>query len=69
MPFGLTEIESFLNATLSFSIVSGDSALSTYTIALFKSPPFIKPCSNNISISCKKLNVRESEISFLKSEI
>ena len=31
-------------------------------MALFKSPPLIKPCSSNISISCKKLKVLESAI-------
>ena len=35
-------------------------------MALFRSPPLIKPLLRSISISCKKLNVRESDMSFLK---
>jgi hypothetical protein len=38
-------------------------------MALFKSPPFIKPLSNKASNSWRKLKVLASDISDLKSEI
>ena len=69
MPFGFMAISSLLNAFFSFSIVLSDNSLSTYTIALFKSPPLIRSFSKSISISCKKLKVLAAAISSLKSEI
>ena len=38
-------------------------------MALFKSPPLISPLFNSASNSCKKLNVLQSAISDLKSEM
>jgi hypothetical protein len=68
MPFGFTFSVSLLNAFFNFNIVSLDISLSTYTMALFKSPPLIKLLSNNISNSCRKLKVLAFAISLLNSE-
>jgi hypothetical protein len=65
---GLTANSSFPKAFFRFSIVLADISLSTYTIALFKSPPFIKPLSKSDSNSCKKLKVLDSENSDLNSD-
>ena len=69
IPLDLIEISSLLKAFFNFCIVLSDNSESTYTMALFKSPPLIKSFSNNISISCKKLKVLAPAISSLKSDI
>ena len=48
-------------------MASGVIGLSTTTMALFISPPFIRLCSSNASSSCKKQKVRHGAISLLKS--
>ena len=64
-----TDIESLSKAFFNISILLSANGLSTYTIALFKSPPLINPFSSNVSSSCRKLKVLADEISSLNSLI
>ena len=47
--FDFTETDFLLNAFFNLSIVLSEIFLSTYTMALFKSPPLINPFSSNVS--------------------
>jgi UDP-3-O-[3-hydroxymyristoyl] N-acetylglucosamine deacetylase/3-hydroxyacyl-[acyl-carrier-protein] dehydratase len=58
----LSDFKNHISNSRTFSFLH-ELGLSTYTIALLRSPPFINPSSRSISNSCKKLNVLEEDIS------
>ena len=69
IPFSCTAIFSLLNVLANLASALSSTSLSTITIALFISPPFIKLFFSNSSNSCKKQNVRDEENLVSNSEI